>query len=161
MCPATRGSVKTGKLAASGGLRCTNEEAAPVRSGLCCGEVTEVGSNRLQVAGRLLAGAAVGLDVIGDLLTFRQTSQAGALQGGGVDEHILAAVVRLNEAVALRFIVPLHCASRHCQSSVSRQVRFRRTIVPRPAQRSGAWLTGELWHGSSSFHPRAGCSSFR
>src|SRR5919112_5390164 len=136
MCPATRGSVETGKLATPGGLGCKNEEAAPVWSGLCRVEVTRAGSNRLQVAGRLLARAAVRLHLIGDLLAFRQTPQAGTLQRGGMDEHVLAAMVRLNEAIALRFIVPLHSPSRHRQSSSSRQVRLRPIIVPRPAERS-------------------------
>src|SRR5918997_4020789 len=161
MCPATRGRLKTRKLAAPGGLRCTNEEAAPVWSGLCRVEVTRAGSNRLQVACRLLARAAVRLHLIGDLLTFRQTAQAGTLQRGGMDEHVLAATVRLNEAIALCFVVPLHSPSRHRRSSSSRQVRLRPIIVPRPAERSSARLTVELWNESSSFHPSAGCPRLR
>jgi hypothetical protein len=28
-----------------------------------------------------------------------------------MDEHVLAAVIRLNEGIALRFVVPLYCGS--------------------------------------------------
>src|SRR4249919_2208565 len=56
-------------------------------------------SDRLQIAGGLLA--ALGYDFEADLLALVQRTQAGAFHCGDVYEHILRAIVRLNEAVAL------------------------------------------------------------
>src|SRR5262249_24681583 len=60
-----------------------------------------------------LAGARVSLHVEAHLLTFVQACEAGALQRGGVNEHVLAAVVRRDESVTLAAVVKLHCTSRH------------------------------------------------
>ena len=49
----------------------------------------------LQVRRGVLAAAAVGLDVEADLLALDEAAQAGALERGRMDEHVLAAVVRL------------------------------------------------------------------
>src|SRR3954447_19689488 len=65
-------------------------------------------SRGLEVDRRGLAVALVGLELVGDLLTFAQAHQAGALHRRDVDEDILAAVVRLDEAVALGLVEPLH-----------------------------------------------------
>src|SRR3954447_18427429 len=67
----------------------------------------------LEVSGRLLAGALVGLDLEGDLLAVAQAADAGALERGRVDEDVLAARVRRDEAVALLVVVPLHRARIH------------------------------------------------
>src|SRR5690606_17742273 len=66
-----------------------------------------------EVASRGLAGAAVRLELVGDLLAFIQTAQAGALHGADVDENVLAAVIRLNETITLLLVEPLHGAGAH------------------------------------------------
>src|SRR6185295_4557902 len=38
---------------------------------------------------------------------------AGALDGADMDEHVLAAVIRLDEAEALGAVEPLHCSRSH------------------------------------------------
>src|SRR3954465_5379758 len=60
-----------------------------------------------------LAGAAVLGGVEGDLLALDETAQARALQRGGVDEHVLGAVVRLNEAEAFLVVVEFYGARNH------------------------------------------------
>jgi hypothetical protein len=47
------------------------------------------------------------------LVTLIEGAQASALDGGDVNEHILAAVVRLNKPKALGPIEPLYHACRH------------------------------------------------
>src|SRR5207344_2313653 len=42
-----------------------------------------------------------------------QTTEAGALDGGDVHEHILAAIARLNETKTLLTVEPLHCSRSH------------------------------------------------
>ena len=56
---------------------------------------SDVSLDLLQVRGGVLAAAAVGLDVEADLLALDEAAQAGALERGRMDEHVLAAVVRL------------------------------------------------------------------
>src|SRR5271154_7459982 len=68
-------------------------------------------SIRAKVSGRLLA--AVGDDVIGDLGVIRQAVETGLLDRRDMDEHVLAAAVRLNEAVTLLPIEPLYRPARH------------------------------------------------
>src|SRR5262249_39996032 len=70
-------------------------------------------------ADRDLAGAAVFLGVEGDLLTLGQARHAGALERGGVDEHVLAAAIRLDETEAFLAVVELHGAVHHCDDPVS------------------------------------------
>src|SRR3954469_5020247 len=60
-----------------------------------------------------LAGAAVLGGVEGDLLALDEAAQARALQRGGVDEHVLGAVVRLDEAEAFLVVVEFHGARNH------------------------------------------------
>jgi len=57
--------------------------------------------------------AAVVEDVIGDLVTFAKVVQAGTLDRRDVDEHVLAAVVRPDEAVALFSVEKFHSPARH------------------------------------------------
>src|SRR6476619_6852445 len=59
------------------------------------------------------AAAAVLRSVKGNFLTFCKTANSGALKGGRVNEHVLAAVFRLNEAEALRAVVEFHNARNH------------------------------------------------
>ena len=67
----------------------------------------------MDIADGDFAGAAVLLSVEGDLLTLVEAAHAGALEGRGVDEHVLAAVVRSNKAEALLIIVELYSACVH------------------------------------------------
>ena len=62
-----------------------------LRGGVLCGP---------KVSRRLLTGALVGLNVIRDLLTIGEAAQARALDGADVHEHILPALIGLDEAVA-------------------------------------------------------------
>jgi len=67
----------------------------------------------LELLGRHLAGPVVAGDFEAELLAFLQIAHSSALDGGDVNEHILAAVVRLNEAKTLGGIEPFHCAGGH------------------------------------------------
>src|SRR5260370_15959593 len=64
-----------------------------------------------QISGRLLA--AVADDVVADLRAVWQTIIAGLLNRRDMDEHVLAAGVRLNEAITFLAVEPLHCPARH------------------------------------------------
>src|SRR5262249_22200030 len=66
-----------------------------------------------QIVGRRLARAAVRHDLVGDLLAFTQRAEPGALDGRDVHEHIVAAVIRLDEAIALGCVKPLHGSHAH------------------------------------------------
>ena len=71
----------------------------------------------LEVHGRL--PAAFLLNMVDDLLALIETGQSCALDSTDMDEHVLAAAVRLNEAETLCSFEPL---SRACSPwSVSRQ----------------------------------------
>src|SRR5215207_6261569 len=72
-------------------------------------------SGGLDVVDGDLAAAAVLGRVEGNLLTFRQTTQAGTLEGRCMDENVLAAVFRLNEAETLHVVVELHSADHHLE----------------------------------------------
>jgi hypothetical protein len=72
--------------------------------------------SELQVAGGGFTRAPVGLDLEGYFLTFSQAAQTGPLKRADMDENILAAVIGLNEAVALLTIVPFHDAHAHGDS---------------------------------------------
>src|SRR5919112_467011 len=60
-----------------------------------------------------LAVALIGLELEGDLLALAQAADARALDGADMDEHVLAAAVRLDEAVALGLVEPLHRSRLH------------------------------------------------
>src|SRR5438105_13081816 len=61
---------------------------------------------RLEVHGRRTA--ALCGDLVIDLLAFIQAVQARTLDGADMDEHVLAAIGRLDEAETLGGIEPLH-----------------------------------------------------
>src|SRR5215813_1646000 len=61
---------------------------------------------------------AVLFDLILDVLPFVERAQSCALDCGDMDEHVLAATLRLNESIALGRIEPLHRAARHCRSPI-------------------------------------------
>src|SRR6266481_7601277 len=73
-------------------------------------EITPSGSRHLDSRDGGLAGAAILLGIEGNLLTLAETAQAGALQRGGVDENVLAAIVWLDESEAFLIVVELYCA---------------------------------------------------
>jgi hypothetical protein len=78
-----------------------------------------------------------------------------------MNEDVLATIVRLNEAIALRFVIPLHSTSRHRIFLKSRQMRCRKIILPCLATRSSVWLTARSSRTSSYFHPPVQGPSFR
>ena len=67
----------------------------------------------MQIGCRGLAAAAVGFDVKGELLPLVKAAHAGALDGGDVDEHIRAARVLHDEAVALLGVEKLNGTCSH------------------------------------------------
>ena len=67
----------------------------------------------LQVVCRHLAGLAVLDELEADLLAVIEATHTSALNSRDVDENVLAAVVRLNEAEALCGVKPFYCASGH------------------------------------------------
>src|SRR5262245_7328906 len=71
------------------------------------------GSDLLQVLGRALAALWTALLFVGNLLAFVQRAEAGALDGGNMYKHIRSTAFRLNEAVPLGAIEPLHSTDRH------------------------------------------------
>src|SRR6516165_22457 len=68
-------------------------------------------STRFEIVRRFLAAVADHLVI--DHLTLVERTQAGALDRGDMDEYVSAAVLRLNETVALRRVEPFHGASSH------------------------------------------------
>jgi hypothetical protein len=66
-----------------------------------------------QPVGRRLAGSSVCDDFEFELLPLVEGAQAGTLDRADVNEHILAAVIRLNEAEALLAVEPLYSARTH------------------------------------------------
>ena len=75
----------------------------------------ETDLSSLKVAGRHLARLVVALEVVRKLLAFNDFAHSGALYGRNVNESVVAAVVRLNEAEALSGIKPFNCASGHVE----------------------------------------------
>ncbi len=73
----------------------------------------ELALGELKIPRRGLPGAPVGLDLEGNLLTLDKAAQTRALKGADMDENILAAVVRLDEAVALLTVIPFYDAHIH------------------------------------------------
>src|SRR5690606_6545107 len=69
-------------------------------------------SEQLQVRGRAAAVAA-GLQFIGDFLVVVQAGQAGALDRRNMDEHVLAAVIGCDEAIAFGGVEPFYGAGSH------------------------------------------------
>src|SRR4029077_6801911 len=85
--------------------------ASPGPSGLCIPIPVGAGARRrrssdLQVLGRGLA--AIAHDLVFDLLAFIERAEPGPLDGRNVHEHVLTTTLRLDKAVALGGIEPLH-----------------------------------------------------
>src|SRR6516165_933120 len=68
-------------------------------------------STHFEIGRRLLA--AVADQFIVEHLALVERAQAGPLDRRDVDEHVSAAVLRLNEPIALRRVEPFHGASSH------------------------------------------------
>src|SRR5271154_4120059 len=75
-------------------------------------------SGDLQVACRRAAGAFVGDDLVSDFLSLGEVAKPRAFDSADVDEHVLAAVVGLDEAKALRCVEPFYGSSSHRCSPV-------------------------------------------
>ena len=74
-----------------------------------------------QIDCRFLAITA-GLDVIGHALVLVQRAEASSLHGRDVDEAVLSAIFRLNEAIALVFVKEFYGSDSHV-------VPFQETVV--------------------------------
>jgi hypothetical protein len=79
-------------------------------------------SGRDEIAGGRFARAGIRQDVEANLLALLQVAHSGALDRADMDEHVLAAVVGLDEAEALLRIKPLYCTNLHSRS-LSREMR--------------------------------------
>jgi hypothetical protein len=69
-------------------------------------------SGCLQIPSRRLAILTFGQIVL-DLLTFIQCTQAGTLHCRNVHKNVFRAIVRLNESEPLACVEPLHCSFSH------------------------------------------------
>lgn len=70
-------------------------------------------SGRAEVRGCRLARSAVCYNLEIDLLAFLKTAEPRLFDGADVNEHVLPAFIRLDEAVALLRVKPFNSASRH------------------------------------------------
>ena len=69
-----------------------------------------IGTARLgaQIASRRLARTTIRQNFIVDLLTFIEALETSLLDGADMDEHVLATIVGLDEAITLLRIKPFH-----------------------------------------------------
>src|SRR5260370_30896948 len=103
-------------------------------------------SNGAQLVGGRLAGPLIISELIRQLLAFVQVRHLGALDRADVNEHILAAIIRLNEAKTLLRIEPFDSSGAHALS-------FRLTRIWQHS-----WQGCRRWskfRGSSSVRRRA------
>ncbi len=70
-------------------------------------------SDGSQIFRRRLACPAISNNVEGDLLSFVKAVHPGAFDRADVHEHILAAIIRLDEAEAFLAVEPLHGSLRN------------------------------------------------
>ena len=77
--------------------------------------------------------AAFFLRIERDFLAFVQAAKARALQRRGMDEHVLAAIVGLNEAKALLAVVKLYGAGSH-EDILSRLAKLASTQSEAPVR---------------------------
>src|SRR5207248_7324959 len=89
----------------------------------------QVRRSDLADVGRLRSLGALG-DLVLHLLTFREAAKSLHLDGGVVDEHVLAATVGSDEAVTLRVVEPLHGTCRHSRSAFRNRLPCRGASVP-------------------------------
>jgi hypothetical protein len=76
-------------------------------------------SSGAQIVGRRFARATIGHDFVADLLAFTQRTKTGTFDSADVHEHVIAAVIRLDEAIALGCVKPLHGSHAHGGSPFS------------------------------------------
>jgi hypothetical protein len=76
-------------------------------------------SDSAQILCRGLAALSIGDDFEFDLLSFVQPMHPGAFNRADMHEHVLAAIVRLNEAESFLAVEPLHGSSCHKTLSFS------------------------------------------
>jgi hypothetical protein len=74
-------------------------------------------SDCAQLVSRLLSALPISGQFVGNRLVLGKGTHASTLDGADVHEHILAAIIRLNEPVTLLIVEPLHFAC--SQNSVS------------------------------------------
>jgi hypothetical protein len=70
-------------------------------------------SRSLKLLGGHFAGFVVACDLKSDLLPFAKITHPSALDGRDMDENVLTAIIRLDEAKALGGIEPFHGAGGH------------------------------------------------
>jgi hypothetical protein len=73
----------------------------------------QIESGSLQSISRHLAGLVVANELIRDLLAILEARQASALDSRDVDENVLCAVFRFDEAKALGGVEPFYCSVSH------------------------------------------------
>src|SRR3984957_8921205 len=110
----------------SSGQRCRSEIPVHPRESL-----DRLASHGAEVFRRCLAALAVELRFERKLLAFVERAHAGALDGADMHEHVVAAVVRLNEAEALCRVEPLNCSGSHLTSPRCAKARCARTTFAR------------------------------
>jgi hypothetical protein len=76
-------------------------------------------SGGAKIVGRRFARTAICHDFVGDLLALTQRSEAGTLDSADVHEHVIAAIIRLDEAITLGCVKPLHGSHAHGGSPFS------------------------------------------
>ena len=91
------------------------------------------------------------------MLAFVERAQSGALDGLDVNEHILATALRLDEAIALGRVEPLHSACSHYQSpSLLEEQVFRcspkHTSVRLTSRRGIPYIAQMQGHGYPGGH---------
>ena len=74
------------------------------------------------------------------MLAFVECAQSGALHGGDVNEHILATALRLDKAVTLGRVEPLHCPARHV--ALPRNDEHSRAAIAALGKQKAAGVTG-------------------
>jgi hypothetical protein len=94
---------------AHGALPSGKKEAAALNGGLVSLQ-GHLRSGEFDRPDRDLAGTRVILGLELHLLAFTQTLNAGALQRGGMNKHVLLPVVRLDEAKAFLIVIEFHGA---------------------------------------------------
>ena len=92
-------------------MEITSPRAAPGRAKDRCSRKPLANLLHPQIFRRFLA--AVRDDIERHLGAIRQAVQAGLLDGRNMDENVLAAAIRRDEAITLLAVKPFHCPARH------------------------------------------------
>jgi hypothetical protein len=110
------------------------ERKSPISedTGLFATQMREPGLCRLDVGSGILA--ALAYNIIANLLTFAERGHPGSLHGSNVNEHILAAVIGLNEAEAFLRIEEFDGSDSHLgllKKRMKTRGRRRKTAYPK------------------------------